>query len=169
MDRLTAHDDDIYLASMASRDKNSRVIFSTRQVVFSICSCNWPSFQCMELGSVFISLLHSSSRNSNGSSFVPVANRTSPPQSHLVRARRYPHIAECTLPLCVLAVACTMRNEALWSVAWRDGTLWNVTEALRIVTERHGSVTELLRNATEPLRKISILPITNWILNFAHH
>ena len=38
--------------------------------------------------------------------------------------------------------------------------------AFRGVTERYGSITELLRNVMEPLRKISILPITNWILNF---
>jgi len=38
---------------------------------------------------------------------------TSPPQSHLGLACHYPHIRECTLPLCVLAVACTMCNEAL--------------------------------------------------------
>ena len=38
---------------------------------------------------------------------------TSPPQSHLGRARRYPHVGKCTFPLHVLAVACTMRNEAL--------------------------------------------------------
>jgi len=69
-------------------------------------------------------------------------------QSHLGRARHYPHIRECTLPLRVLAVACTMRNEAYG--------------ALRIVTEHYGAL-------TEPLRKISILPITIWILNFAHH
>jgi len=48
---------------------------------------------------------------------------TSPPQSHLGRARRYPHVGECTVPLRVLAVACTMRNEALRSVAGRYGTL----------------------------------------------
>jgi len=35
--------------------------------------------------------------------------------------------------------------------------------------ERYGSIMELLRNVTKPLQKISILPITNWILNFAHH
>jgi len=27
---------------------------------------------------------------------------------------RSPHVGECTLPLHVLAVACTMCNEALW-------------------------------------------------------
>jgi len=78
----------------------------------------------------------------------------------------------------------------LQSVAGRCGTLWNVTEALQIVTERYGSVTgplrgvtdvlqkryralwsvtEPLRNVTKLLRKISILPSLNYILNFAHH
>ena len=45
----------------------------------------------------------------------------------------------------------------------RYGVLQNVTvhyRALRDVTGRYRSITELLRNATEPLRKISILPIT---------
>jgi len=46
--------------------------------------------------------------------------------------------------LCVLAVACTMRNEALRDVT---GALQNVTEALRIVTD----ATDLLRNVTKPL------------------
>jgi len=40
-------------------------------------------------------------------------NNNKSPQSHLGRARRYPHIGECTVPLRVLDVACTMRNEAL--------------------------------------------------------
>jgi len=68
------------------------------------------------------------------------------------------------------------------SVALCYGTLWNVTEhcgtlrkcyvvlrsitehyrALHDVTERYGSVTELLWNATEPLQKILVMPITNW-------
>jgi len=43
--------------------------------------------------------------------------QTSPPRSHLGRARHYPHIEEYTLPLCVLAVVCTMRNKALRSIA----------------------------------------------------
>jgi len=90
---------------------------------------------------------------------VPDLLQTSPPQSHFGRARRYPHVGECTLLLRVLAVACTMRIEAL-----RD-----VMGALRCVTGRYGSVTKLLQNFTEPLRKRSILPITNRILNFAHH
>jgi len=38
---------------------------------------------------------------------------TSPPKSHLGRVRHYPNVGECTLPLHVLAVVCTMRNEAL--------------------------------------------------------
>jgi len=62
---------------------------------------------------------------------------TTPPQIHLGRVRRYPDIGECTLPLRVLVVVCTMRNEAL------------------------RNVTELLRNVMQPLRKTSILPITN--------
>ena len=78
-------------------------------------------------------------------------------QSHLGRVRRYPHVGECTLPLRVLAVACTMRNKRLRDVmgalrgiteryrrvAHRYRTLWNVTEryrALRDVTERCRSV-----------------------------
>jgi len=71
-----------------------------------------------------------------------------------------PHVGQCTLSLCVLAVACTMHNEALRK---RYRALQNVTErcrTLRDVTKRYGSVTELLRNVTEPLRKKSILPIT---------
>ena len=48
---------------------------------------------------------------------------TSPPQSQLGRARRYPHVGECTLPMCVLAVACTMRNEALRSFTGRYGSV----------------------------------------------
>jgi len=42
--------------------------------------------------------------------------KTSPRQSHLGRVCRYPHVGECTLPLRVLAVVCTVRNEALRSV-----------------------------------------------------
>jgi len=64
-------------------------------------------------------------------------------------------------------------NGTLRSVAGRYGTLrkrygmlQNVMEhygALRDITGRYWSVTELLRNVTEPLRKVSVLPITNWI------
>jgi len=43
--------------------------------------------------------------------------KTRPPQSHLGGARRYLHVGECTLPLQVLAVAYTMHNEALRSIA----------------------------------------------------
>jgi len=75
---------------------------------------------------------------------------TSPPRSNLGRARPYLHVGECTLPLRVLAVACTMHNEALRSVTGRYGTLQKITE--RCVT---------LQNVTEPFRKISIMPITN--------
>ena len=43
-----------------------------------------------------------------------IARETSPPQSHLGRVRRYPTWRmQCTLPLRVLAVGCTMCNEAL--------------------------------------------------------
>jgi len=70
--------------------------------------------------------------------------------------RHYPHLGECTLLLRVLAVACTMRNEALRSVTGcygsvtglmerygsvAVGTLWNFTERLD-VTESYGTVTE---------------------------
>jgi len=54
---------------------------------------------------------------------------TSPPQSYLGRARRYLHIRECTLPPRVLAVACTMCNEALQNVAealWGVPVLWSM-------------------------------------------
>ena len=50
---------------------------------------------------------------------------TKSPTSHLEKACPYPHFGECTLPLRVLAVACTMRNEALRSVTGRYGTLRN--------------------------------------------
>jgi len=54
---------------------------------------------------------------------------TSPPQGHLGRAHRNSHIGECTLPLCVLAVACTMHNKTLYGV-------------LRDVMEHYGTVME---------------------------
>jgi len=58
---------------------------------------------------------------------------TSPPHSHLGRARRYPHLGECTLPLRLLAVTCTMLNEALRkryrTLRERYGTLRNVRYA----------------------------------------
>ena len=60
---------------------------------------------------------------------------TIPPQSHLGRARRYPYVRECTLPLYVLAVACTMRNEALRSVMGRYGS---VTGRYRTLRNRYG-------------------------------
>ena len=61
------------------------------------------------------------------------------------RARRYPHVGECTLPLCVLAVHCTMRNvmKLLQNVTGAEccRRYENVTEALRMVTERYRTVT----------------------------
>jgi len=68
------------------------------------------------------------------------SRRRTTPISRLGRARHYSYVGECTLPLRV-----------------------------KCVTKHYGSVTELLRNVTEPLRKISILPISNRILNFAHY
>jgi len=56
--------------------------------------------------------------------------RTSPPQSHLGRVCRYPQVGECTLPLHVLAVVCTVHNE----------TLQDVMGALQGVTECYGSI-----------------------------
>jgi len=95
---------------------------------------------------------------------------TSPPQSHLGRAHRYPHIGECTFPLLLLAVACTMCNEVLWKhygtlqerhkmLRKRCTSLGHDTEryrALRDVTERYGSITGcggVLQNITEALWK----------------
>jgi len=57
---------------------------------------------------------------------------TSPPRSHLGRAHHYFHLGECTVPLCVLAVACTMHNEALQGL----------TEHYRRVADHYGTVTE---------------------------
>ena len=67
---------------------------------------------------------------------------TSPPKSHLGGAHSYHHVGECTLPLGVLAAACTMRNEALRK---RYRALRNVTGALRIVTGHY----RMLRNVIE--------------------
>jgi len=74
---------------------------------------------------------------------------TSPPKVIWVlgRVRRYPHVGECTLPLCVLAVACTMHNEGY-------GALRDVMSALPGVMERYGSVVHrymTLRNVAEAL------------------
>jgi len=121
---------------------------------------------------------------------------TSPPQSHLGRARRYPHVRDCTVPLCVLAVACTMRNDVLrsvtgryGSVTWRYGTLqsvaghygtWkrygmlqSVTEhygALWDVTERYGSVADRYGTLRERYGALTeryrALPEN---IDFAHH
>jgi len=67
--------------------------------------------------------------------------------------------------------------EALWGVADHYGTLRDITGRYRSVAYCYGMLWECylcnapitLQNITELLRKISILPITNWILNFAHH
>ena len=75
------------------------------------------------------------------------------PQSHLGRVRRYPHVGECTLPLPVLAVACTIRNEALWSVTRRYGSVTGRHETLR---QRYGALTERYETVTENI-------------DFAHH
>jgi len=40
--------------------------------------------------------------------YLTTTTTTSPPQSHLGRACCCPHDSECTLPLCVLAVVCTL-------------------------------------------------------------
>jgi len=53
------------------------------------------------------------------------------PQSHLGRARRYPHVGECTLPLRVLAVQCVTLQNYYRTLLKRYGS---VMEALRIVT-----------------------------------
>jgi len=63
---------------------------------------------------------------------------TIPPQSHLRRARCYPHIRQCTVPLRVLAVACIMRKEALRK---RYRALRDVMEALGL-RERYGALTK---------------------------
>ena len=55
-----------------------------------------------------------------------------------------------------------MRYGALQNVE-RYGTLWKVMQAKRIVTERHGSVTEPLRNVTELYEAVT----EN--IEFAHH
>jgi len=74
---------------------------------------------------------------------------TSHLHGHLGRLRRNaPHVREFTLPLHVLNVQCA--------------TLQNCYGTFR-------KLTEPLRNIIEPLRKISILPITNSVLHFAHH
>jgi len=70
------------------------------------------------------------------------ALKTSPPQSHLGRACRYPDVGECTVPLRVLAVASIMRNEALWSVTGR----------YRSITGRYGTLQSFTEN-----------------IDFAHH
>jgi len=55
----------------------------------------------------------------------------------LGRARRYPHVGECTVPLRVLAVACTVHNETLRK---RYGALWNVMERYGSVADRYRTI-----------------------------
>jgi len=59
-----------------------------------------------------------------------------------VKSASLPHVGECTLQLCVLGVACTMRNEVLWGVTEHYGALRDVTERYGSVTKRYGTVTE---------------------------
>ena len=106
---------------------------------------------------------------------------TSHHQYHLGRACRYPHIEECTLPLLVLAVACTMYNEALRKhygsvtgcyeiIQKRCTSLRNVMEhyrSLQDVTEHYGSVMGCcgaLRNITERCGTLWNITEALWIV-----
>jgi len=101
---------------------------------------------------------------------LSVTERTSPPQSHLRRARRYPHVGECTVPLPVLAVGLqctTLRNcygtllkrygtvaercmqDVMETLRERYGTLWKRCGSLRDVTEHYRSVAGTLQDAAE--------------------
>jgi len=86
------------------------------------------------------------------------AVETSPLQTNLGRVRRYP-TSKNALSLRELAVQCaTLRNrynvtERYENVMERCRTLWGVTEALRYRRRE-------LQSVTEPLLKLSILPIT---------
>jgi len=59
--------------------------------------------------------------------------------------------------------------EALCVATGRNGTLQSIAGRYTTLWERCRSITQFLRNVTEPLWKISILPMTNWIVHFAHH
>ena len=88
---------------------------------------------------------------------------TSPPQSYLRRVHCYPHVCGCTLPLCVLAVACTMHNEALTK---RCASLWNVIECYRMlqsIAGHYGTLWERYRAPTERYGTVT----EN--IDFAHH
>jgi len=74
---------------------------------------------------------------------------TSPPQSHLETAHCNPHVGECTLPLRVLAVACTMCNKALQKHCASLQDVMESYRALQDVTERCRSVTEALWGVLE--------------------
>jgi len=73
---------------------------------------------------------------------------TSPPQSHLGRARHYCHIGQCTLPLHVLAIQCAMLRNSYRTLLKHYGSITEHCRALQSVTERYRSV-------MEPLPKIS--------------
>jgi len=66
------------------------------------------------------------------------ADRNKSSQSHLGRVCHYPNVEECTVPLRVLAEACTMHNEC-------DGTLVRVTRRYRVTEELRSSY-RTLRN-----------------------
>jgi len=75
------------------------------------------------------------------------------------------HCAQCKVPLFRLLIGW------FWAFLPRRGNTFNWW-GCGSVTGRYGtirSVTELLRKVTGPWWKISILPISNWILNFAYH
>jgi len=89
-------------------------------------------------------------------------NNKSSPKS-FGRACHYPHIAECTLPLCVLAVACAMCNKALQSIVGRYRTLQKRYRVLWSITEHYG----VLRDVTGRYGKYQFCPsLTNTHLLF---
>ena len=92
--------------------------------------------------SVLIIFIHHHHGSNNKTIIVII---TSPPQSHLGRACCEPHVGECTLPLRVLAVACTMRNEALQSVT---GRYVSVTRRYRTLRKRYMGCCGALWNIT---------------------
>jgi len=61
---------------------------------------------------------------------------------------------------CRSATGVVEHYRTLWSIAGRYRMLWNDVEALQIIMERYGSITETLQNIIEPLQKILILTIT---------
>jgi len=63
-------------------------------------------------------IINSFARYCTINSFNLNNNNIKSSQSHLGRARRYSHVGECTLPLRVLAVACTMGDFTFWISPW---------------------------------------------------